>query len=128
MEENYIDIGRIEVIKFKEISNNIITDEVILTSERYNHIMERHKQDFELYFNEFGTVISDPDYILKDFKNKDTAIVIKHIDNTNLNIVLKLAIGKDSIHTKNSIMTCYRIRNKNLQKLKEKNKIVYKSE
>lgn len=128
MEENYIDIGKIKIDKFIDISDNIITDEVILTAERYNHILERHKQDFELYFNEFETIISNPDYILKDNKNEDTAMVIKHIEDTNLNIVLKLAIGNDKIHTKNSIMTFYRVRDSNLRKLQEKNKIVYKKE
>ena len=35
-------------------------------------------------------------------------------------------INKNREHCKNSIMTMYRIRNKNLKKLIEKNKSVYK--
>lgn len=128
MEENYINIGRINRKLFTRITQNIITEEVILTRERYIHIVEGHKEDFELYGNMLGEIIEEPDYILEDYKNANTAMIIKHIDNTNINVILRLAIGNDDIHTKNSIMTLYRIRNKNLKKLQEKNKTIYKRE
>lgn len=128
MEENYINIGRINRKLFTKITQNIITDEVILTRERYIHIVEGHKEDFELYGNLLREIIEEPDYILKDYKNTNTAMIIKHIDNTNINVILRLAIGNDDVHTKNSIMTLYRIRDKNLKKLQEKNKTVYKRE
>ena len=54
--------------------------------------------------------------------------MIKHINNTNMNIVLKLAIFDDERHPKNSIMTAYKIRDKNVKKLENKNKILYKRE
>lgn len=101
MEENYINIGKINIKYFQEINNNIITDEVVLTKERYLHIIEGHKEDFELYGNMMSEIIENPNYILKDYNN---------------------------IHTKNSIMTFYRIRDKNLKKLQEKNKTIYKKE
>lgn len=126
--EEYINIGKIDISKFKDISDNITTNEVILTPERLEHILERHKEDYEIYFNEFANIISNPDYILKDNKNIDTAMIIKHIDNTNLNIILRLAVANDKIHNKNSIMTMYRIRDKNLKKLIERNKTIYKKE
>ena len=128
MEENYIDIGKINKEFFVEITNNIVTDEVILTRERYLHIINGHKEDFELYANVLPEIIKNPDYILKDYKNPDTAMIIKHIDNTNINVILKLAVANDELHTKNSIMTMYRIRDKNLKKLQEKNKTIYKKE
>ena len=53
MEENYINIGKIKIELFQEISKNIITDEVILTSERFLHIIEKHKEDKD-YIKEFG--------------------------------------------------------------------------
>lgn len=128
MEENYINIGKIDIKLFSGISKNIITDEVILTNERYLHIIEKHKEDFSLYLNMIPQIIKTPDYILKDYKNENTAMVIKNIDNTNINIIIRLAIGEDKIHSKNSIMTMYRVRNKNLKKLMEKNKTIYKKE
>ena len=128
MEESYINIGKINKELFKQISKSILTDDVILTSERYTHIVERHKEDFEKYVNILPEILKEPDYILKDYKNDNTAMVIKHIEDTNINIILKLAITDDKIHTKNSIMTFYRVRDKNLRKLQEKNKTIYKKE
>lgn len=126
--EDYINIGKLDKNKFKDISTNIITEDVILTAERYEHIIERHKEDYELYFSSAIEIINNPDYILKDNKNTDTAMVIKHIEDTNINIIIRLAIENDEIHCKNSIMTFYRIRDKNVKKLMEKNKTVYKKE
>lgn len=128
MEENYINIGKIDIKLFSKISNRIITDEVILTNERYVHIKDRHEEDFRLYKNILPELLKNPDYILKDYKNLNTAMVIKHIENTNINVILSLAVSNDGIHTKNSIMTLYRIRDKNLKKLQEKNKTIYKKE
>lgn len=128
MEENYINIGKIDIKKFEGISKNIITNEVILTNERYLHIIEGHKEDFEIYANIIPEILINPDYILKDHKNENTAMVIKHTKDSNINIIIKLAIEKDKIHNKNSIMTMYRVRNRNLKKLQEKNKTIYKKE
>lgn len=128
MEENYINIGKINKKLFREISTSILTDDVILTNERYAHIIEKHKEDFEKYINTLPKVLKEPDYILRDYKNDNTAMVIKHIEDTNINIILKLAITDDKIHTKNSIMTFYRLRDKNFRKLQEKNKTIYKKE
>jgi hypothetical protein len=128
MEEDYINIGKIDIKKFKKISEEILTDEVILTSERFKHIIERHKDDFELYFKNIKDVLEKPDIILEDLKNENTAMMIKHIEETNLNIIIKLVIEQDEVHTKNSIMTFYRVRDKNVRRLKEKNKIIYKKE
>lgn len=128
MEENYINIGKIDKKLFKKINKNIITDEVVLTRERYKHIIERHKEDFELYGNMLLEIIQEPDYILKDSKNINTAMIIKHIEETNINVILRLAVMNDEIHAKNSIMTFYRVRDKNVKKLQEKNKTIYKKE
>ena len=128
MEEDYINIGKIDIKKFKKISEEILTDEVILTSERFKHIIERHKEDFELYFKNIKDVLEKPDIILEDLKNENTAMMIKHIEETNLNIIIKLVIEQDEVHTKNSIMTFYRVRDKNVRRLQEKNKIIYKKE
>ena len=128
MEENYINIGKINKELFKNSFDNILTDEVILTNERHIHIIEKHKADFEEYANKLIEILQEPNYILVDHKNDNTAMLIKHIDKTNINVILKLAITNDNIHTKNSIMTFYRLRDKNLKKLQEKNKTIYKKE
>ena len=73
-------------------------------------------------------VITSPDLILKDKNHLDTALIIKHIQDTNLNVVLKLALAEKDDGLKNSIMTFYRIRDKNVNKLLKKQKTVYKKE
>ena len=121
MKNNYIIVGKIDMEIFKNISYNLITDEVILTNERYLHIIEGHKEDFMIYSNILSQIIIEPNYILEDYKNKYTVMVIKKVENNNnINVIIRLAIGEDLIHNKNSIMTMYRIREKNLKKLMQK--------
>ncbi len=54
--------------------------------------------------------------------------MIRHIENTNINIVVKIATIDDEKHPQNSIMTAYRIRNRNVRKMEKKNKVLYKYE
>ena len=66
--------------------------------------------------------------ILQDNKNKDTLFFINKTEKGNLNIVIKLNTTNSMEHPNNSIMTAWIIRDRNLRKLEEKNKIIYKSE
>ena len=52
--------------------------------------------------------------------------MVKKLVNTNLNVIVKLIVDTDEKDYKNSVMTFYRIRDKNLKKLKNKNKTIYK--
>lgn len=122
-----IHLGRIDINRYKN-HFDVATDEIIITLERINHILIEHQEDFTKYFNYVINIIEDPDYILKDCKNENTAMVIKHIEKTNINIIIRLAVGNDLKHNKNSIITMYRIRDKNLKKLIDKNKCIYKCE
>ena len=51
--------------------------------------------------------------------------MVKRLPETNLNVVVRLALETDEKGLKNSVMTFYRIRNSNLKKLRKKNKILY---
>ena len=46
--------------------------------------------------------------------------MIKKLENTNLNVVSKLSLTSDTKNLKNSVMTFYRIRAKNLSKLRKR--------
>ncbi|MCD7716919.1 MAG: hypothetical protein LUI39_10800 [Lachnospiraceae bacterium] len=71
-------IGSIDLEMFKCISNGIITDEVILTDERVEHIINRRGQDFyDRYGKYFADILKNPDYIFRDKPN--TALVCKKI-------------------------------------------------
>ena len=126
-------IGKIDREKFKAISNEIVTDIVVLTEKQKNHIKERHPEilvKFEKYFSE---IIENPDYILRDNARENTALIIKtiRIDDERIggvNLVLRLAIEKDDEHDKNSIITCIPIGRNRLKSYINNGKIVYKNE
>lgn len=100
---------RIDTQKFKAVTDNkIITDEVIITENRINHIIERRGQqfydDFSRYFSE---ILEDPDYIFKDDNSINTAIVSKsylHKGKT-VNLILRLVVEGDDPTYKNSVLT-----------------------
>jgi len=73
-------------------------------------------------------VIQNPDIIVKDEKNIGTVFMIKKLTDMNLNAVVKLVTDQKNMEIKNSIMTFYRIRDVNLEKMIRKNKLLYKKE
>ncbi len=54
--------------------------------------------------------------------------MVKGLPDTNLNVVVRLALDTDDTGRKNSIMTFYRIREKNLKKLINKSEVLYSKE
>ena len=64
--------------------------------------------------------------IIKDCKNENTVFMIKKLEVSNLNVVVKLILDTDIINFKNSVMTFYRIRNSNLRKLEKRIKLFTK--
>ena len=63
-----------------------------------------------------------------DAKNKDTLFFIDKLEKNNLNVIVKLNTTNNEEHPQNSIMTAWIIRDRNLKKLEEKNKTIYKKE
>ena len=61
-------------------------------------------------------------------KEYGTVFMIKKLPETNLNVVVRVVLGTDDSKLKNSVMTFYRIREKNLKKRIEKNRVLYKKE
>lgn len=104
------------------------TKELILTYERDAHIKERHGKDYELFHQCVFDVVEIPDLILKDSKNKNTVFYIKYIEETNINIVIRLSLETDNSDYKNSVITAYRLGAKNLKRFKKNYKILYKRE
>lgn len=121
-------VGKINKEILENEFNDLQTSDVVLTNERIQHIKERHIADYDLFCSHIKTIIENPDIVLKDAKHANTIFMIKHIEESNINIVIKLAVLGDAKHPKNSIMTAYRIREKNVNKLIKHNKLLYKSE
>ena len=101
-------VGRIDIERYSACTNKrIITDEVVLTQNRVQHIIERRGIDFyEKYVNRFSEIICDPDYLFKDARD-NTALASKmfYENGEAVNIVLRLAVEGDNPEYKNSIIS-----------------------
>lgn len=121
-------LGKINIEVLEKEFGKIFTNEIIITNERIRHIKERHPEDYFL-FEQYGREsVSSPDLIIKDIKHDGTVFMIKKLPETNLNVVVRVVLEIDDSQLKNSVMTFYRIREKNLKKLIEKNGLLYKKE
>ena len=123
-----IKLGKLNTQPLEIEFGKLKTDELIVTNERIEHIRLRHSEDFKL-FEKYGlSVVVEPDFMVKDEKNENTVFIIKKLENTNLNLVIKIILETSEKELKNSVMTFYRIREKNLKKLINKNKTLYRKE
>ena len=121
-------LGKINIKILEKEFEKIQTDEIIVTNERIDHIKERHPEDYNLFEKYGKESVSSPDLIIKDVKNKSTVFMIKKLPETNLNVVVRVVLETDNSKWKNSVMTFYRIRERNLKKLIEKSGVLYKKE
>jgi len=104
-----------------------ISTTVILTEERICHICEGHEADYLQLGKYLSLAIEEPTYILEDVKNAGTAMFIRHIEDTNINVVIRLALSSDHSDLCSSVITMYRLGDKTLKRLLKKNPLVYKA-
>ena len=69
-------IGKIDKIKFTEISNDITVEDVVLTDKQVEHIKERHPNDYEQYFKYIKEIEENPEYIIRNNKT-NTGFLLK---------------------------------------------------
>ena len=122
-------VGKLHIFLLKTEFEKFKNEDVIITQKQIEHIQfGNHSSDFE-YCEKYSTeVISNPDMILRDLNHKDTIMTVKKIENTNLNIIIALSIADEKNIYQNSVITAYRIRDKNLRKLEIKHKLIYKKQ
>lgn len=104
-------VGYIDRELYRCITDDITTDEVIITEEQIRHIKERHPGVYELLDRYFCEIVRCPDYILKANK-PNSALILKEVqlqDRTWVKLVLRLATSTDDPAYKNSIITCMKI-------------------
>ena len=121
-------VGRIDRKIYECITDDITTDEVIITEERIQHIVERHPNDYEQYYAYLKTVVEDPDYIIEANK-PNTALILKEIiesDERQFKTILRLKTSKDNKVFKNSIITFMKINEKEWSRLIRNKRILYK--
>ena len=75
-----------------------------------------------------GQILVNGVDILEDPKNAYTAAFIRHIEHTNLNVIVRLAIKDSASRIMSSVITLYPMSDKRLRRLLNRSKIVYKKE
>ena len=122
-------IGKIDIEKYKCITSDIITDEVVITEKQIEHIRERHPNAYECFSRYFKDIVENPDYIIEANK-PNTALILKEIciEYEKFKTVLRLATSTDNPAYKNSIITFMKIDEKEWNRILNNKKILYKSE
>lgn len=122
-------IGRLNRDIFKVVTEDIQTDEVIITEERITHIKKNHPGDYEKYFQFAREIIENPDFILEANKPY-TGLVLKNFsdNNTQFKTVLRIKTSHDEPEYKNSVITFMKIDEKEWDRLLKKKKVLYKRE
>ena len=123
-------VGKIDKEIYKCITEDIVTDEVIITDERIGHIKERHPNDYEKYCEYLKLIVEEPDYIVET-KKPNTALILKEIKESNerqSKTVLRLTTSTDNPGFKNSIITFMKIDEKEWNRLLRNKLILYKKE
>ncbi len=122
-------VGKIDIDKYRVVSDKIRTDEVIITDERIDHIRRRHSDDFEMYAQYIERIVEDPDYILEANK-PNTAFLLKEFveDDERFQLILRLAVEEDIPGYKNSVITFLKVEEKRYKRYLRTKKILYKSE
>lgn len=122
-------IGKLDKEKLGIYKGKIVTESVIITNERIEHIEKRHPGDYNKYINSIPDLINSPDYILEDKDKTDTLIFLKTIlkNQRNIEVVIKLQTNNMEKEKCNTIITFWKIRNVNYKKTIRNNKIIYRN-
>lgn len=122
-------VGKIDRDLYKCVTEDIRTDEVIITDERIEHIEEGHPGDYVQYHGYIPLVMTMPDYIIEANK-PNTAIVLKEVveESEKFKLVLRLKVKNDPEEYKNSVISFWRIGDTTWKKTIKNKKILYKPE
>ena len=122
-------VGKIDREIYRCITEDIRTDEVIITDNQIQHIKNRHPNYYERFSGYFGKIISQPDYIIETSK-PNTALILKEIvtEKERVKTVLRLVTSTDNTEYKNSVITFMKIDEKEWNRLLRNKRILYKKE
>ena len=122
-------VGRINRDIYKCITEDIVTDEVIITENQMQHILDRHPDAYAEIIDYLSDIIRDPDFIIED-KHENTGLVIKRVEleKEYAQMVLRICTSDDNPNYKNSVISCWEISEKRLQNYLRNKRILYKKE
>ena len=119
-------IGKLDKALYSCVTEDITTDEVIITDERIRHIREHHPGHYEDIAPFLQTAIASPDYILEDALN--TGLILKMIEENGerIQIALRLHTSADTPGYKNSVISAWKISESRWKNYLRNKKILYK--
>lgn len=122
-------VGHIDIEKYRCITDEIATDEVIITPERIQHIEERHPGDYEQFVKYIADILANPDYILEANK-PNTGVILKEIEENGekFKVILRVKVESDPAEYRNSILSFWQIGETTWKKNVKNKKILYKRE
>ncbi|MEG1719665.1 MAG: PBECR2 nuclease fold domain-containing protein [Clostridia bacterium] len=128
-ENNLIELGKIDIEKYKCVSKDITTNKLIITENQVLHIKEHHPNDYERFSNYLLPIVNNPDYIL-EANRPNTAFILKKIteNGEHFQLILRLKTSSDQKEFSNSIITFLKVSEKKWNKYLRNKKILYKSE
>ena len=118
---------KLDIELYKRVSDDIATEEVIVTEKQIEHINKRHQDAYEKYGQYIPEVILNPDYIVESPRYA-TAIVMKEMqieDGAKLKLVLRINTSSDPDGYKNSVITFMRIRAQDWNRILRNKNILY---
>lgn len=129
-EKDIVSVTQIDKERYRQISENILSDEVVLTPKCKEHIIARRgKEFFDKYSPHFKEIIDNPDFIFKDSKLATALVARKFVeDGKYINIVLRLVVQGDNPEYKNSIITAIGENEKRFEQRLRNSEYIYKKE
>ena len=122
-------VGKINIATYRCVSAEIVTDEVVMTEERIEHIRKRHPNDYERFCTYIPRMIAEPDYIVQENK-ANTAVILKEIkeNGEKFKLILRIKMQHDPADYRNSVLSFWRIGDTTWRKTLKNKKILYKAE
>ena len=119
-------IGRIDREIFRCIAEDIVTEEVVMTDNQLQHILQRHPEVFPAVLDVLRDILRDSDYIIED-KHPYTGLVVRRLEtgSESLQVVLRICTSEDQPGYKNSVISCWEISERRLQNYLRNKKILY---
>lgn len=122
------EIGSLDMSIYKCISNDFVTDKVVITDKQLVHIKERHPEAYDNTISYIESILAQPDYIVKD-KKPNTGLVIKQVVAGEKHMLLVLRICTSCREGyKNSIITGWEISEARLKNYLKNKQILYRRE
>ena len=122
-------IGRIDREIFRCIAEDIVTEEVVMTDNQLEHILQRHPEVFPAVLDVLRDTLRDPDYIIED-KHPHTGLVVKRLEtgSESLRVVLRICTSEDQPGYKNSVITFMTVSRKRWRQYLRNRRILYRNE